>query len=158
MCDYSLEHYHSRPAQEGEEYISNRFPSGSIGFVVPGDQSVAVCMACDMRLKLANIPAGLQSRLGIAETAPAEFARFNSGPYRDGVRFEDGQAVTLQELGTGVRAWVVDALSQRHADYGVQWQRHADLGVERQRHADLGVERQRHADLGEERQRPLVDA
>ena len=47
MCDYSLEMYQSRPAQQGEEYISNRFPSGSIGFVSPGDQSIAICMACD---------------------------------------------------------------------------------------------------------------
>ena len=35
MCDYSLEMYQSRPAQQGEEYISNRFRSGSVGFVSP---------------------------------------------------------------------------------------------------------------------------
>ena len=50
MCDYSLEAFQNRPARKGEEYISNLFPSGSIGFVSPGDQSVAICMACDMEL------------------------------------------------------------------------------------------------------------
>ena len=29
MCDYSLEAFQSRPARKGEEYISNRFPSGN---------------------------------------------------------------------------------------------------------------------------------
>jgi hypothetical protein len=118
MCDYSLEHYQSRPAVEGEEYVSNRFPSGSIGFVVPGDQSVAVCMACDMRLRLAAIPAGLQSRLGVSETDRATFTQFSTGLYRDAVRFDNGQAVTLQELGTGVHVWVEDALGQRAIDPG----------------------------------------
>ena len=32
MCDYSLEMYGSRPAREGEIYVTTRFPSGSIGF------------------------------------------------------------------------------------------------------------------------------
>ena len=123
MCDYSLEHYHSRPAQEGEEYVSNRFPSGSIGFVVPGDQSVAVCMACDMRLKLAALPAGLQMRLGLSETEYATFTQLSSSLYRDGVQFGNGQTVSLQELGAGVLAWVVDDLSARTADRAVVRQR-----------------------------------
>jgi hypothetical protein len=54
MCDYSLEAFQSRPARMGEEYVSNRFPSGSVGFVAPGDQSVAICMACDMELELSH--------------------------------------------------------------------------------------------------------
>ena len=65
MCDYSLEHYRSRPARQSEPYETNRFPSGSIGFVVPGDQSMAICMTCDTRLTLENIPEILQTRLGI---------------------------------------------------------------------------------------------
>jgi hypothetical protein len=123
MCDYSLEHYRSRPAVEGEEYVSNRFPSGSIGFVVSGDPSVAVCMACDMRLKLTSLPAGLQTRLSISETERATFAQFSTGLYRDAVRFDNGQAVTLQELGTGVHVWVEDALSGHREDRTVERQR-----------------------------------
>lgn len=112
MCDYSLEHYQSAPAQQSEDYVTNRFPSGSIGFVVPGDQSVAICMSCDMRLELRDIPAQLQTRLGIGATEIATFTRLETGAYRDGVRFADGQAITLQDLGVGVFARVTDALCE----------------------------------------------
>ena len=110
MCDYSLEHYQSRPARRGEEYVTNRFASGTVGFVVPGDQSVAICMSCDMRLKLEDIPAVLQVRLGVGPYEAATFARLETGPYRDGVRFGNGKTITLQELGPSVKAWLEDAL------------------------------------------------
>ena len=35
MCDYSLEMYGSRPAREGEHYVTTRFPSGVRPFVLP---------------------------------------------------------------------------------------------------------------------------
>ena len=110
MCDYSLEHYPSRPARQGEPYETNRFPSGSIGFVVPGDQSVAICMTCDTRIKLENIPPTLQARLNAGASELVTFTRLETGTYRDGVRFGNGRAITLQELGTGVKATVQDAL------------------------------------------------
>jgi hypothetical protein len=118
MCDYSLEHYQSRPARKGEEYVTNRFSSGSVGFVVPGDQSIAICMTCDMRLQLADIPAVLQTRLGVGPRPLATFARLDTGPYRDGVQFDNGRVLTLQELGPGVKAWLEDvpaeSRSERH--------------------------------------------
>ena len=52
MCDYSLEHYRSRPAQLGEKYETHQFGSWSIGFIAPGDASTAICMACDTKLRL----------------------------------------------------------------------------------------------------------
>jgi hypothetical protein len=110
MCDYSLEHYRTTPAQQGETYETNRFPSGSIGFVVPGDQSVAVCMTYDTGIKLTNIPVALQTRLGVSPEERVTFARIESGTYRDGIRFANGRTITLQELGTGVKAVVHDAL------------------------------------------------
>lgn len=112
MCDYSLEHYQSRPAVQGETYETTRFTSGSIGFVVPGDQSVAICMACDMRLRLENIPETLRTRLGVTTSELATFTRLDGALYRDGVRFENGRAVTLQEFGPGVRAVLVDDMNQ----------------------------------------------
>lgn len=110
MCDYSLEHYQSRPARIGETYETTRFTSGSIGFIEPGVATVAVCMACDTKLALSRIPAHLQSRLAVSETATATFTRLDSGLYRDGVRFDSGASVSLQELGIGVRAQIVDTL------------------------------------------------
>ena len=111
MCDYSLEHYQSRPARQGEEYVTNRFPSGSIGFVVPGDQSVAICMTCDMRLKLHSLPILMRARLNVTDTEVVTFARLDTGLYRDGVRLSNGRTLSLQELGPGIKAQVVDALA-----------------------------------------------
>jgi hypothetical protein len=106
MCDYSLEAFRSRPARQGEEYITNRFPSGSIGFVSPGDQSVAICMACDMELELSRIPSGTQAQAGVAETERVTFTQID-GPFnRDAVRFANGKVMTLQALGAGITAWL----------------------------------------------------
>lgn len=112
MCDYSLEHYRSRPARQGEVYETNRFPSSSIGFVVPGDQSVAICMTCDTKLWLENIPASVQTKYALTAREPATFVRLETGVYHDGVQFDNGRAITLQELGTGVRALVRDTLEK----------------------------------------------
>lgn len=111
MCDYSLEAYRSRPAKTGEEYQTHRFPSGSIGFVAPGDTSTAVCMACDTKLKLEDIPAEVQATYGVKANEEVTFTRVEPGPYHDGVRFASGVEVSLQRLGPGVKGWVVDALS-----------------------------------------------
>lgn len=107
MCDYSLEMYQSRPAREGEEYISNRFPSGSVGFVVFGDQSVAICMACDSELKLSHIPMSVRTMADIGESEIATFTQIDGPWHRDGVRFRNGNVVTLQKLGPGVTAWLL---------------------------------------------------
>lgn len=110
MCDYSLEHYQSRPARKGEEYETTRFTSGSIGFIEPGNHSVAVCMSCDTRLALSNLPQQVQTRLDVPATASVTFTRLEAGLYRDGVRFDNGKAISLQELGVGVRAMIEDTL------------------------------------------------
>lgn len=111
MCDYSLEMYRSRPAREGEKYVSHRFPSGSIGFIAPGDADTAVCMACDTKLKLVNLPIHLRKRLDIGE-AVVTFAHVEGGPHHDGIRFADGEAVTLQQLGPNVEAYLVPAVAE----------------------------------------------
>lgn len=108
MCDYSLEHYQSRPARQGEEYETTRFTSGSIGFIVPGDHSVAVCMACDTRLMLKSLPTLLRATLDVSGEEEVTFIRLEHGLYRDGVRFDNGRSASLQELGPGVRAQLVD--------------------------------------------------
>ena len=111
MCDYSLEGYRTRPAQEGERYQTHRFPSHSIGFVAPSDTSTAVCMACDMRIRLEGIPEHLQRSADVSANEVVTFVRLDTNRYRDGVRFDSGTEVTLQRLGTGVKAHVVDALT-----------------------------------------------
>ena len=111
MCDYSLEHYRSRPAQIGEKYETHQFESRSIGFIAPGDCATAVCMAYDTKLRLESIPERIQRFHGVSANENVTFARLDNGPHHDGVRFANGRQVTLQELGSGVTGYVDDALS-----------------------------------------------
>ena len=91
MCDYSLEMYGSRPAREGELYTTTRFPSGSIGFASAGDPRTAVCMQCDTKVMLTDIPAALQTALRVGAEAETTFAQREAGLYRDGLRLADGR-------------------------------------------------------------------
>lgn len=106
MCDYSLEAFQSRPARRGEEYVSRLFPSGSIGFVSPGDQSVAICMACDTELELSHIPSAAQAQAGVSESERVTFTQVDGPFHRDAVKFANGKVLTLQALGAGVTAWL----------------------------------------------------
>ena len=99
MCDYSLEHYRSRPAQLGEKYETHQFENWSIGFIAPGDASTAICMACDTKLRLEGIPERIQRRLRVSANENVTFTRLEAGPHHDGVRFANGAEVTL------ARAW-----------------------------------------------------
>jgi len=112
MCDYSLEAYRSRPARQGERYKTSRFPSGSIGFTAPGDGLTAVCMACDTRLALEGLSDAVQEACGVGPAAEATFTRLETRLYRDAVRFDNGAELSLQRLGPGVEAHVLDALSE----------------------------------------------
>jgi hypothetical protein len=116
MCDFSLEMYRSRPARAGERYETQRFPSGSIGLISPGDANTAVCLACDSRLRLENIPKEIQSRLGISEAADVTFVRLDGGSYHDAVRFANGTVATLQQLGVGVWISLIDEM-QPHIEF-----------------------------------------
>jgi hypothetical protein len=110
MCDYSLEAYRTRPARQGEHYTTHRFPSGTIGFIAPGDTVTAICLAYDTKLNLDDIPQTVQDALGVQASEPVTFSRLETALFQDGVRFANGAEVSLQRLGTGVKACVVDAL------------------------------------------------
>lgn len=117
MCDYSLEAYRFRPAREGEQYVTHRFMSGTVGFIAPGDPLTAVCMACDTKLELADIPEAAQAALAVTSAEPVTFTRLH-GVFQDGVRFANGAQISLQRLGPGVKAIVVNALSVPHRVLG----------------------------------------
>ena len=114
MCDYSLEMYRSRPAEEGVKYETHRFPSHSIGFVEPGDTRTAVCMSCGTTLQIDNVPADLQRELAVSARETVTFTRIETGMHHDGIHFANGAEITLQRLGEGVKAVVVDALTGTH--------------------------------------------
>ena len=102
MCDYSLEMYGTRPAREGERYVTTRFRSGTVGLAMSGEKETPVCVQCDTRLRLEEIPPELQQKLGIGATEDVTFMRLDQGFWRDGVRFGNGREASLQELSTGV--------------------------------------------------------
>jgi len=106
MCDYSLEMYGTRPAQEGERYVTTRFRSGTVGLATPGDKETPICVQCDTKLRLEGIPAELQQKLKLGPNEDAVFTRLDHGFWRDGVRFGNGKEASLQELSTGVSATV----------------------------------------------------
>lgn len=110
MCDYSLETYRTTPARTGETYETYRFPSSTVGFVDAGDKETAVCMSCDTRLIIEQVPEFVREKLGIGPREEVTFVRLEEGPHRDGVRFANGQEINLQRLGPGVKAYVLDAL------------------------------------------------
>jgi len=107
--DYSLEQYRSRPARVGESCETYRFPSGTVGFIAPGD-AFTVCMAFDTRLRLTGVPQAVQTCCQVTADEDVTFTRHATGPYHDGVRFANGMMVTLQRLGPGVMGRVIDPL------------------------------------------------
>lgn len=112
MCDYSLTALRTRPAQVGEEYVTHRFPGGTIGFASPGDCTTAVCMQADTRLRLRGIPEDLRSKYRIGPDEEVIFVRLTRGPYHDGIRFGNGVEVLLQELSPGIGATITKSLAQ----------------------------------------------
>lgn len=107
MCDYSLEAYRSQPAATGERYVLDRFPSGSKGFTTEPGCMTAVCMVADTKMRLEGITPEVQIALGVGEAEEVTMTRLDIGPYRDAVRFANGQEVVIQRLNTGVRATVL---------------------------------------------------
>lgn len=110
MCDYSLEAYRSRPAREGERYVTTRFASGTMGLASPGDSSIPICVQCDTQLMLEDISSELQARLGIGPREEATFVRLEQSPFRDGVRFGNGKEISLQQMQPGIGVTVTALL------------------------------------------------
>lgn len=123
MCDYSLEMYASRPAREGEKYVTTRFPSGSIGLAVPGDCTTAVCMLEGQRYALENLSATTVRELenidihvpkGSFEGVFGYKPDTSEGDrvYRDGLFF-NGRFISLQLLGSGVTVKLAEVPARR---------------------------------------------
>lgn len=107
MCDYSLMAVPNRLAHEGEELVTHRFPTGSLGMAAPaevraasaprpgGRESVwqkiraffdptaapavcAVCLPPGARLLVSNIPPRLQLQWGVCEREEAVFTQISA--------------------------------------------------------------------------------
>jgi hypothetical protein len=108
MCDYSLEAYRSRPAEEGEKLTLERFPSGSMGFTTGPACDLAVCVPAESHLLLQGIGHAARESCGVGAVEEVVMTRLlEGGPYKDAVRFSNGVEILLQRLDPGLVAVVV---------------------------------------------------
>ena len=70
-------------------------------------------MACDMRLSLKDIGEYVQRTYRVTAEEVVTFVRLEMSAHRDGVRFANGTEISLQRLGSGVKAHVINGLSGR---------------------------------------------
>jgi hypothetical protein len=85
MCDYSLEAYLSRPAEEGEKLTLERFPSGSQGFTTGPSCDLAVCVPTETHLLLEGIGETVRQACGVGAVEEVVMTRLEGGPYKDAV-------------------------------------------------------------------------
>jgi hypothetical protein len=114
MCDYSLEAYHSRPAEEGEKLTLERFPSDSMGFTTGPACDLAVCVPAESHLLLQGIGDTVRESCGVGAVEEVVMTRLlEGGPYKDAVRFSNGVEILLQRLNPGLVAVVVGSPEAR---------------------------------------------
>jgi hypothetical protein len=126
MCDYSLMSIPNRLAAAGEELVTHRFQSGSMGLASPETRPTgfwaalkrsfspptipAVCIPPGAKLMLQEIPVSMQRQIGVNSEEEVTFTQITAADnnYRDAVRFANGREVRLQELCEGIRVHVLD--------------------------------------------------
>src|SRR6058998_489400 len=95
MCDYSLMSIPNRLAVTGEELVTHRFQSGSIGLASPLSPpkgfwaalkrsfsppvTPAVCIPPGARLTLQDIPAQMQREIGVDAVEEVTFTQLTAG-------------------------------------------------------------------------------
>jgi len=124
MCDYSLANEKSRIAIEGEELITRRFRSNSIGLVSSNDRERAVCIPPGAALLIENVPVQVCKHFAVPPTDRVVFDQFNiEGNYhRDGVMFSNGERVLLQSLlGARVIVLSLESTEERQPVYEHHW-------------------------------------
>ena len=149
MCDYSLMAIPNRLAHEGEELVTYRFPTGSLGLASPADVKRAAyvspasrglwsniklffsppkhvpvpacCIPPGARLRLDGIPVRMQAELGVGPVEDVTFTQITAAvnTYRDAVRFSNGKQVRLQEWREGLRVTVLDLSGAETLDIDV---------------------------------------
>lgn len=121
MRDYSLEMLGSRPARQGERYVTTRFRTGTVGLALMGDNKTPICVQCDTRLRLEKILPAVQAQYGVSDTEEVVFVRLDEGPWHDGVMFSNGKTISLQQVSTGVEAEVTMLLEHRTESLASDW-------------------------------------
>jgi hypothetical protein len=133
MCDYSLHGIPNRLAVEGEQLVTFKFLTGSVGLATPTDiasadrlnprwrswrfalkhwfkpqegldQVPAVCVPPGAHLLINHIPEVLRRKFSLQGVEEVTFVQFSADAYRyrDGIRFQNGKQILLQEIAEGV--------------------------------------------------------
>jgi hypothetical protein len=115
MCDYSLHHVASRPAEVGDKLITTRFvntPTG--GFAAIDNPNVAVCLLPGTEIAFER-DVECEAALGILPSRRvgqrlARFRQVNMDQpcvHHDALEFSDGKVVLVTRLRQGLRATVL---------------------------------------------------
>jgi hypothetical protein len=117
MCDYSLHHVATRPAQIEDKLVTTKFKSSiTRGFAAVGEPHVAVCLLPGTEIAFdENVECEPSFGIGILPNKKIEqrLARFrqinmdNPVTHHDALEFPDGQVVLLTRLCVGQRATVL---------------------------------------------------
>lgn len=112
MCDYSLELYKTVDAKQGATYTVTRFPTGTIGVLDPAApvdpsklSTETLCAVCikDNTVIMVGDDMGVFAK--IDPPMPENATLCNR--HRDGIRFDDGRSVSLQEIAVGTAIKIV---------------------------------------------------
>jgi hypothetical protein len=115
MCDYSLHHVASRPAQVGDKLVSTKFPNSiTRGFSAVGEPNVAVCLLPGTELAFEH-PVECDPAFGFLPNrkvgqSVARFRHMNEEhptAHHDALEFADGQIALVTRLCVGQRATVL---------------------------------------------------
>jgi hypothetical protein len=122
MCDYSLHHVATRPAQIDDKLVTTRFNNSiTRGFAEMGQPNVAVCLlpgteiAFDENVECDSVFGGILTRK--VRQRLARFRQINMdvpASHHDALEFPDGQMVLLTRLREGQRATVLQLPATAH--------------------------------------------
>jgi hypothetical protein len=134
MCDYSLCGLPNRLAIEGEELVTHRFRTGSIGLASapellaeaqlanirgpdPTRTVSAICIAPGTRLLIRRSPPAFVAESGAHSEEEVVFGQLHAdvNRYRDAVQFRDGRKLLLQEIPVGTHMEVLSISSQERS-------------------------------------------
>ena len=159
MCDYSLAALRTRLAVEGEELITYRFPTGTLGLTSrvelerykrelrgwrswfnPREVPCAICIPPYAQLSLHDIPDRLQRQLGVGATEEVLFIQMGDMPgrHRDGQQRDLEWRVRPGDLRHGRRRQ--QRLLLRHSAVSL-FDRHVEESAHVQRHRSFQNDR-----------------
>jgi len=124
MCDYSLHHVATRPAQIEDKLVTTEFNNSiTRGFAAVGKTHVAVCLLPGTEITFdKNVECEPSFGIGILPNKKIgqRLARFrqinmdNAVTHHDALEFPDGQLVLLTRLCEGQRATVLQLPAAAH--------------------------------------------